>query len=60
MKIQYEAELVKQRSREEVIAEQISIIRLQYKTMLGNLESNNQESFFSSQFEMNKAIELYL
>ena len=60
MKSQYEAELVKQRSREEVIAEQISIIRLQYKTMLGNLESNNQESIFSSQFEMNKAIELYV
>lgn len=60
MKSQYEAELVKQRSREEVIAEQISIIRLQYKTMLGNLESNNQESIFISQFEINKAIELYL
>ena len=60
MKSQYEAELVKQRPREEVIAEQISIIRLQYKTMLGNLESNNQESIFISQFEINKAIELYL
>ena len=56
MKLQYEAELVKQRSREEVIAEQISIIRYSTKQCLEILNQIIKNQFLYRNLKLIKLL----